>query len=189
MRESHGAKSEQFTFRARFIARPPSERAASCCDSRRTAGRTDRNIISGARAHWRDGASSQWPPAPSPGHAGRIACLCGMRELPPLCRDSRMMMRRLFVATLAIPPCPTRHGGSLPKMRDEAHHCYVVYVHFCTTARRVLVAPFLCVNGGHPLLVLDLTHTTQLILCDRMNEGRDEGASQDPERVQRDLFS
>ena len=91
-------------------------------------------------------------------------------------------MRRLFVATLAIPPCPTRHGGSLPKMRDEAHHhWYVVYVHFCTTARRIL-APFLCVNGGHPLLVLDLTHTTQLILCDRMNEGRDEGASQDRER-------
>ena len=151
-----------------------------------TDGRPDgqKHYIRRART-LRDGASSQWPPAPSPGHAGRLACLCGMRELPPLCRDSRMMMRRLFVATLAIPPCPTRHGGSLPKMRDEAHHCYVVYVHFCTTARRIL-APFLCVNGGHPLLVLDLTHTTQLILCDRMNEGRDEGASQDRER---DLFS
>ena len=75
--------------------------------------RTDRNIISGARARWRDGGLFAVAALPGPGHAGRIACLCGMRELPPLRRDLRMMMRRLFVATLAIPPCPTWHGGRL----------------------------------------------------------------------------
>ena len=54
------AKSEQFTFRARFIARPPSELHHVAAHDGRTDGRADRNIIS--RAHGRNHGRGGGPP-------------------------------------------------------------------------------------------------------------------------------